>query len=84
VALLEKDGTIHFTVEDNGLGAGLGGPIREGNGLRGMRERVQSIAGAVKLTSSADRGTSLQITLPPAGESPAQAASRFVAEADTL
>lgn len=45
---LEKHGAIHFIIEDNGLG----GPIREGNGLRGMRERVRSIAGTVKLTGS--------------------------------
>ncbi len=68
VALLEKDRTIHFTIEDNGLG----GQIREGNGLRGMRERVQSMAGAVKLTGSANGGTSLEITLPLESESPAQ------------
>ena len=70
VALLEKDRTIHFTIEDNGLG----GQIREGNGLRGMRERVQSMAGAVKLTGSANGGTSLEITLPLESESPAQSA----------
>jgi two-component system, NarL family, sensor histidine kinase DesK len=80
VALLERDRTIHFTIEDNGLG----GQIREGNGLRGMRERLQSIAGAVKLTGSADRGTSLEITLPLASESAAQPASQMVGEADTL
>jgi len=80
VALLEQDRTIHFTIEDNGLG----GEIREGNGLRGMRERLQSLAGAVKLTTSANRGTSLEITLPLASESPAQPASQMVGEADTL
>ena len=80
VALLEKDRTIHFTIEDNGLG----GQIREGNGLRGMRERLQSMAGAVKLTGSANGGTSLEITLPLASESPAQPASQIVGEADTL
>jgi two-component system sensor histidine kinase DesK len=80
VALLEKDRTIHFTIEDNGPG----GQIREGNGLRGMRERLQSMAGAVKLTTSANRGTSLEITLPLASESPAQPASQMVGEADTL
>ena len=80
VALLEQDRTIHFTIEDNGLG----GQIREGNGLRGMRERLQSMAGAVKLTTSANRGTSLEITLPLASESPAQPASQMVGEADTL
>jgi two-component system, NarL family, sensor histidine kinase DesK len=80
VALLEKDRTIHFTIEDNGLGC----EIREGNGLRGMRERLQSIAGALKLTGLADGGTSLEITVPLASESPAQSAARFVGEADTL
>jgi two-component system sensor histidine kinase DesK len=80
VALLEKDRTIHFTIEDNGLG----GAVREGNGLRGMRERLQSIAGALKLTGLADGGTSLEITVPLASESPAQSAARFVGEADTL
>ncbi len=80
VTLLEKDRTIHFTIEDNGLG----GQIREGNGLRGIRERLQSIAGAVKLTGSANGGTSLELTLPLASESPAQPASQIVGEADTL
>ena len=76
VALLEEEGMIHFTVEDNGLG----GPVREGNGLRGMRERIQSIAGVMKLSPSAQGGTSLAIALPPAGESPAQPAARIVGE----
>ncbi|MGB9075996.1 MAG: sensor histidine kinase [Terracidiphilus sp.] len=53
VALFEMDGTIHFTVEDNGVG----GEIREGNGLQGMRERIQFVAGAVKVTSPANGGT---------------------------
>jgi two-component system sensor histidine kinase DesK len=80
VALLEKDRTIHFTIEDNGLG----GQIREGNGLRGMRERLQSIAAAVKLTGSDNGGTSLEITLPLAGESPGQPAPQIVREANNL
>jgi two-component system sensor histidine kinase DesK len=80
VALLEKDRTIHFTIEDNGLG----GEIREGNGLRGMRERLQSLAGAVKLTGLANGGTRLELTLPMASESSAQSASRFMGEADIL
>jgi two-component system, NarL family, sensor histidine kinase DesK len=82
VALLERDRTIHFTIEDNGLG----GQIREGNGLRGMRERVQSIAGAMELKGlgNGGTGTSLEITLPLENESPAPLASRSVGEADGL
>jgi two-component system sensor histidine kinase DesK len=80
VALGEKDETIHFTIEDNGLG----GLIREGNGLRGMRERLEAMAGTLKLTAPVSGGTGLEIILPLATESPAQPASRFVGEADTL
>lgn len=80
VALFAKDRTIHFTIEDNGRG----GQIREGNGLRGMRERLQSMAGDLKPTGSAQGGTSLEITLPLASERPAQPASPTVGEAETL
>lgn len=80
VALLEKDRRIDFTIEDNGRG----GPIREGNGLRGMRERLQSMAGTVKLTSSANGGTRVEITLPLASEVLSQPASQMVGEADSL
>jgi len=60
VTLLEEAGAIHFTVEDNGVG----GPIREGNGLRGMRERLQPMNGSVRLAASGTGGTRLEITLP--------------------
>jgi two-component system sensor histidine kinase DesK len=80
VALLEEDGTIHFTIEDNGSG----GKIREGNGLRGMRERLQSVAGVLKVTGRANGGTSLELTLPMVSESKAQPASQIVGEAETL
>lgn len=61
VTLCEEGGTIHFMVEDNGVG----GPIREGNGLHGMRERLHSVKGSVKLTGSGTGGTRLEIALPP-------------------
>jgi two-component system, NarL family, sensor histidine kinase DesK len=80
VALLEQDRTIHFTIEDNGLG----GQIREGNGLRGMRDRLQSIGGVMMLTGSESGGTSLELTLPLESESPAQPASHDAGEADIL
>ena len=78
VTLLKEKATIHFTVEDNGLG----GQIREGNGLRGMRERVESMSGAVTLKASANEGTSLEIILPLESGSEEQSDSRFVGKAD--
>jgi two-component system, NarL family, sensor histidine kinase DesK len=79
VALLEKNSAVHFTIEDNGLG----GQIREGNGLRGMRERVQSLAGEVKVASPVNGGTSLELILPLAIESPTNPAPQIAGRADT-
>jgi two-component system, NarL family, sensor histidine kinase DesK len=84
MTLLEKDGTIHFTIEDNGTGGQMEGKFREGNGLLGMRERVQSMAGAMTLTSSASGGTSIEITLPLDKEFPASPESGIAEEADGL
>jgi two-component system sensor histidine kinase DesK len=53
-----EDGARRLIVEDNGAT-----PItREGNGLRGMRERIESLGGHLALEH--DRGTRLLITLP--------------------
>lgn len=81
VTLAERGGRIYFTIEDDGAGAGTVGPVREGNGLRGMRERVESVAGTVRLTGSAHGGTSLELTLPLEGE---PLAARIAGEAKFL
>ncbi len=80
VALVEKDGAIRFAIEDNGLG----GTIREGNGLRGMRERLQSIGGTLQLAGAANTGTSLEITVPTACGSQPQPASQIAEKADIV
>jgi len=51
-------GTRRLVVEDNGQHSAP----REGNGLRGMRERVESIGGQLRLEH--EHGTRLLITLP--------------------
>jgi two-component system sensor histidine kinase DesK len=53
----EKDRTQLVIADD-----GRGDIRREGNGLRGMRERVQELGGSLSLESN--RGTRLQIELP--------------------
>ena len=67
------DGLHTLVVEDNGR-AGL---IREGNGLRGMRERVESLGGRLRVTSIGLvlGGTALRIELP-ASRRPVPAALR--------
>ncbi len=52
------NGNLRLEVHDDGRG----GAIVEGNGLRGMRERVESLGG--KLQRDTTQGTRLQITLP--------------------
>lgn len=79
VALFAGDSTVHLTIEDDGCG----GPVREGNGLRGMRERLHSVQGTLHL-ASLPQGTRLELTLPLDAASPAPAAYSFVEEANLL
>ena len=58
-----RDGSLLMEVEDNGVG----GDAPFGNGLTGMRERVQALGGA--LLREGDRGTRLRIRLPLKAES---------------
>jgi len=56
--LEQRDGSCQLDVEDDGRG----GFQNEGNGLRGMRERVEMLGGTLSCDSHA--GTRLTITLP--------------------
>ena len=56
--LLVHNGQHQLFIEDDGRHA----TAREGNGLRGMRERVEALGGQLSLTRNA--GTSLTIDLP--------------------
>ena len=54
----QQNGWCQLEIQDDGRG----GDALEGNGLRGMRERVEAIGGT--LIRSRDSGTTLTITLP--------------------
>jgi two-component system, NarL family, sensor histidine kinase DesK len=56
--LQQQNGSCRLEVEDDGRG----GSQNEGNGLRGMRERVEMLGGT--LTRDSHAGTRLTITLP--------------------
>ena len=65
--LEQQNGSCRLEIQDDGRGSSNG----EGNGLRGMRERVEMLGGT--LQRNTDSGTTLTITLPlkevtPAGE----------------
>ncbi|WP_419805080.1 sensor histidine kinase [Terriglobus sp.] len=57
---VEVDGTsLKMRLEDDGVGCGS----CEGNGLRGMRERVRQTGGSVEIASAKPRGTAVLIEL---------------------
>jgi two-component system sensor histidine kinase DesK len=56
--LEQQNGSCYLEIEDDGRG----GPQGEGNGLRGMRERVEMLGGTLRRDSQT--GTRLIITLP--------------------
>lgn len=53
---------VHLVVQDNGVGLNDEQLQRAGNGLKGMRERLEFINGTVKLEG--DGGTTLSISVP--------------------
>ena len=63
-----EDGRLRLDIRDDGRGAG--GELRFGNGLTGMRERLQAIGGGVEAEGGAQRGVRLFAWLPlaPASE----------------
>jgi len=58
MSFITKDGKTSLVVEDNGRG----GVRQEGNGLRGMRERIEALGGRFAVDGT--QGTRLTIELP--------------------
>jgi signal transduction histidine kinase len=56
-------GTLAVRIEDDGRGFDPA-LTPDGAGLRNIRDRIQTLRGTVKLTSSPGRGTVLTISLP--------------------
>lgn len=68
VRLERSGGGVALTVSDNGVGMGASGERREGNGLAGMRERVEARGGTLDILSPASGGCCVRVWLPLAGE----------------
>lgn len=61
-----QGGFLHVTVRDDGVGMSEGA-VRDGFGLRGMRERVELLGGRMDVLSAPGEGVTLQVVLPLAG-----------------
>lgn len=60
VAITREAEQWQMRIQDNGRG----GLVAHGNGLHGMRERVQALGGTLAIDSPAQRGTTLTVALP--------------------
>ncbi|MGA0586325.1 sensor histidine kinase [Dyella sp. KRB-257] len=79
IALSAEGAEVLLQVGDNGRG----GLLLEGNGLAGMRERVDGIGGVLRIESPAGRGTCLRVRVPvPSAMPVAHAALREGMRAD--
>jgi len=58
-----RDGEAVLRISDDGRG----GALVPGNGLAGMRERVEALGGRLRIDSGAGRGTRIEARLPLAG-----------------
>jgi two-component system sensor histidine kinase DesK len=72
----DDDGMLRLMVCDDGRG----GPISAGNGLRGMRERVEALGGRLRIESPPEGGACLWAWLPPLADAPAGAAAEPAAD----
>lgn len=61
ISLRHKDGTLRLVVEDDGLGCAQ---VKPGNGLTGMRSRLDEIAGVMQLTTALRAGFRVEIQVP--------------------
>jgi len=61
IDLAERSGVVELRARDDGRGAS---DVRVGNGLRGMRERLESAGGTLTVETAEGRGFELRATLP--------------------
>jgi signal transduction histidine kinase len=62
--LSQEEGLLALSARDDGHGSCA---VRPGNGLRGMRERVESAGGTLSVETAAGNGFALRATLPVRG-----------------
>ncbi len=69
VTMCVSDETLRVTIDDGGIGFDLDSSGTSGVALRGMRERVELLGGALHFKSSPGKGTRLSLELSPQQQS---------------
>jgi signal transduction histidine kinase len=64
VDLTGTESTVVLTIADDGMGFDVDGVLHEGLGLISMRERVESVGGALEIHATPAAGTRLTVTVP--------------------
>lgn len=65
ISLREQDGSVVFTVADDGVGFNPKEPVRlTAVGMVGMRERIHEVGGTLTVTSSPGAGTTVTAVVP--------------------
>ncbi|WP_225589520.1 sensor histidine kinase [Pseudoxanthomonas sp. PXM01] len=78
VSLTSTDAQVRLRIRDNGVGSAA----VPGNGLAGMRERVESRGGQLRIDSTLRQGTSVEIVLPLPSRDTAMSVERQPASAE--
>jgi PAS domain S-box-containing protein len=61
VSVVERDGELEVTVDDDGVGSA---DLGAGSGLEGLRDRLAALNGTLEIESSPGQGTQLRARLP--------------------
>ncbi len=64
VQMVQQDGLVRVSIEDDGQGFSKGSFTGRSFGLAGIRERIGSLGGEVRVTSSRGKGTRIEVDVP--------------------
>jgi signal transduction histidine kinase len=65
VSAVAADDELHLTISDDGVGGAVAGA---GSGLIGLKDRVETLAGRLDISSPIGSGTTLNVVIPLRGE----------------
>jgi signal transduction histidine kinase len=63
IEFLAETTQFRITIADNGTGFDLASPRAEGNGLKNMRQRLETIGGQFEISSQPGQGTKIRMTI---------------------